>query len=505
MVATGTILNINETSAALSNNWYIMVVLDIRAAAKQPKTITADDPANYSYPRDFEITYRALLPTISGLQTAYVGKLNSAGVFDLPLSPTGLAGEVGKTISSWLWDNGDWTFEVGTNASQSPTIRFSSAGQFFLRVVVTQSDGLKNYFAMKVFVVPADYSSVINLAFDAAQITNDTANGLSCKINANAVNESDLITSIRRIPDGTFFAIWWDGNLPDSTSDIVFTGRARLENVRNNFDAQGNVILATPLTLEGATAQAMRVISRRLPIIQKTAPSDFGEIKTLTPWRAVVYFLTEHTTIPNVNSISFDDTSDDYQFPRFGTGDSSALAKAWYLTDAARNALTTVADFTLQDMAVDENGGLLFEITRDYTKPIGREVAGGGYYNSSSSDIQVLRALTPSVAQSDGQESATLNRQILLADSTLTEARNELGQRTTDDQEARQPQTVLNVSMPAGYWQLVVPHEALWYTWTIPTSANNKGVAYTTANRWTCRSVSPFYDIKTGKVMIGDD
>ena len=218
-------------------------------------------------------------------------------------------------------------------------------------------------------------------------------------------------------------------------------------------------------------------ISRRVPMTEDSTPTVFGQIEDLTPWRAVVYFLTEHTTVPNICAVQFSDVTETFRYPRFGSTDSSVLAsvldilftingaveysrsgelyldrKAWMLPTAGRTALTTVAKWTTTDMATADNGGPLFSISRAMIAKVGREMGGGGVYDTTTEKVQVLRATTPAVAQSQGNELATYNRQVLTANSAIGTASDELGQRNADDMEARNPQTIMAAYFPPAYW-----------------------------------------------------
>ena len=524
VVADATTININETSAALTDDTYIMVVKDVPMTAKVPRTITGADPSANSYNRDYAITYRRLLPIVYNLSSYYVGVLDSDGVFDLALSPLALiTDEDASSISTWTWTIDGLAFQAGSAATQNITARATVTGKYLLRITATDDQGQRGYFTFKLWVVPNDRSSVINLSFDAPTISGDTVNGWLCRIAANVTDKTSGLTRIDTWPDNLDCAIWFDGNMPLITSEIVFAGRFVKESVKNVFDQTGNSLQRTSFDIEGLATQANRVLSRRMAILDDSTPTVFGEVETLTPWRAVVFFLTEHTTIPNTAAILFSSTADTFRFPRFGTGDSSAIAsiidllftinaspmfaptgeiemyrKAWMQSTSDRNGLTTVADFTTADMMTDASGGLLFTIDHDYIPIVGREVGGGAFYNTTSGDEQLLRALTPAVAQSEGNQLATLNRQILAANSTLAAAETELGQRTADDRAARQPQTILTVTMPASYIQAVIPHEGKWYTWTISATDNNRGIAYTSSDRWTCQSVSVGYNPRAG-------
>jgi len=523
-VATSTVLYINETSAALADGLYIMVVKDVKCSAKLPRTITGATPATNSYPRDYELTFKRLKPLIYGLRSCYVGCLNSSSVYDLVLAPSVLLTDKDAAAGTWAWFIDGAAYQSGGAATQNVTVRFSTAGQYLLRVTYTDSLGNIGYFTTHVFILPANKSTGIKLNFDAVNITGHISEGWNATVNANFADYRNQKFRMDNVAEQTFVAVWYDTNQPLVTSDIVFCGRFIKETITNSFDPGGNVVMSTSFALAGITSQLGEVISRSIPILEAGTPTVFGEVENLTPWRALVYFLTEHTTFPNVASLQFTDVTEDYRYPRFGTGDSSALESmndilftynamanwdrtggctidrmAWYLGDAARNALTTVANFTIQDMATESGGGILYSLQRGFVPTIGRDMGGGGVYNTTTGDVQVLRALSPAVAQTEGTELGTLNRQILIANSAIATAKAELGQRTTDDHEAREEQVVLDVSFPPQYWDGLNPHVAQWYTFTIAGTTNTQGVALTTADRWTCFAMSIGYDMTAGR------
>ena len=526
-VSSSTVLNINETSADLTDDWYIMVVKDVGCEAKVPKTITAATPASYDYARDYAITYRHLMPIVYGLQSVYVGVLNSSGYVDFPWTAQVLITDADASTSTWLWDIDGLGFEVGSSSTATITARATAAGQYMPRVTYTDNQGNTNYFTFRVFVVPADYSSVVNLATTSPSTTRDTVNGHTLRLNANAVSHTGLLTRIDQLPDLCFCAVWYDSNQPLITDNILFVGWITGEAIENTYGPNHNRLLNTQFQIDGITARLGDTISRRVQMVQDATPTVFGDIKTLTPWRAVAYFLTEHTTLTNICSVEFDDTSTDFQYPRFGSSDSSALDSiisliftingsinyaasgeisidriGWMVSTTARTALTTVANFTTTDMGTSENGGLLFNLSRQQVPTIGREMSGGGIYNTTTAKVQVLKATTPSVAQSQGNQLTTFNRQVLLANSDINTGGAELGQRVADDMAARQPQTLLSITFPPSSYAWMVPHQAQWYTWTISATENNRDISYTTATRWTLRSMTLGYDASTGTLPM---
>jgi hypothetical protein len=166
--------------------------------------------------------------------------------------------------------------------------------------------------------------------------------------------------------------------------------------------------------------------------------------------------------------------------------------------------LTTVGSFTTQDIATAEGGGLLYSYSRKVVPQIGREMAGGAFYDTTTKKEQIIQAITPAVAQSRGKELTTFNRQILLANSTLDAAKSELGQRTTDDVEARQPQTLFNPTLANAMWWMS-PSDALWHKWTIPANTNNRGISVDTTVRWTLRSMTIDFDIEKGVPIVNPE
>ena len=522
VVATATILNINETSASLTDDWYIMVVKDVRCEAKLPRTIQGATQAANSYPRDYAIIFRRLLPIIYGLDSVYAGALNSSGYRDFDFAAQVLITDPDAVEDTWLWDLDGLSFQSGTAADASITARAATPGQYLPRVTHTDSLGNSNYFTFRVFVPPADYSSVVNLALTKPSIQRDLTNGHTLRLSADAVQYTGLLTRIDQYPDETFCAVWFKSNQPVITSAIVFVGWITEENIETTFGSDRNLMHSTLFTVEGVVGRFGDIISRRLPMLEATTPAAFGEIETLTPWRALAYFLTEHTTLTNICAVTFSDTSATYRYPRFGSTDTSVADSiisllatinggidsaaagglafnrdAWRLPDSARNALTTIANYTTEDAATGSNGGLLVSIARSHVQTVGRVMAGGGYYTTANGDVQVLRAITPAVAQSRGNQLITYNRQILPANSTINAAATELGQRAADEQAARQPQTIMRVTHPPAY-HFMVPQRNAWYTWTIERSENNKRVSYDTNTRWILRMMTLTYNAQAG-------
>jgi hypothetical protein len=171
-------------------------------------------------------------------------------------------------------------------------------------------------------------------------------------------------------------------------------------------------------------------------------------------------------------------------------GEIYVYRSARFLSPSARDALTTVMGFELQDMTA-------FSIDTDPAKLIGRQISYGGSYNTSSQDVLLLEAIAPAVAPAEGVgQNETIN-QVLSANLGISDAQIEIGERVANDFETRNFITKLNVTLHDGF-HFAVPCNFQWYTFDIPATANNRGLAYTSSNRWLLESIQAVYRNEVG-------
>ena len=521
-VATPNSININETSANIDDDQYILVVKDIREETKRPLVSNSDN----SYYKDAEIEFRRLLPVIYNLQSAYIAALIS-GSADIAFDTETLITDNDATSSkTYSWDADGGTFQVGSSTSEKPTIRYTSSGTYMPIVTVTDSNGNSNYFAIRVWVIPADLSDTINLSFDGAKIEANVRDGYSCSINAIIKDASDARMQIDDMADYTFCAVWQNATETPLNSFIKFIGRFREETVTNARHPVWSESQRTQFKIDGLASIMGRMTCYRIGMKEKDSPTRFDEIENLTPQRAIAYYLTEHTTIANTHSLSFEDFDETFRFPNFGTEDGNVLESiqsiAWqytagiefaptgelriarnavYRDSTSRSTLTTIADWDEDDIQVEIGGGAAFSIKKSYINRVGSIEAGGAVYNTTTGEVQVIKSMVPAFISGGGQETQTFNSQILTADDDLQDAIDELGQRVQDDLAAVQPRIILSVSHPDAY-DFLVPSLSNWFTWTIPESANNRGIAYTTSDRWILDNITSEYVPERGRRII---
>lgn len=495
--AAAAIIYINETSAALADDMFITVTKDIRAQPKLQRRVAG------VWKMDYEIGFRELIPTISGLQTVYVVVMDGAGNADLPLAPTGNANTSGSSISSWAWDSDTAAFIVGGAGTQDVTLRWTVAGHYMPRVTVTDDGAREGWFSPHVFVVPADYSSQIETGFAGATINRHVARGTTATIEG--------WTGIDDILHSTFVVLWrtesYNGTTTPIETNIDFCGRWRSEDDFTTGDEQYSTLAKANFILEGIGTQLAALPVTRIATETDSTPTLFGEINNLTLWRATVFLLTEFTNLANVSSITFGITDNSYERPLVGTQQAHALdasnnimgsinaamafspegeidirRSAQYLSDADRNALTTVANWTTAD-ALD------WHIEIDHMPQFNRMTAWGGAYNTVTDKDTIFQAITPAVAQGRGGEEGFLNAQVLESDATLAATHTEMALRDASEFAARNPAPVFPTSHPGGY-HFIVPSNWQWYTFTIAAIDNVRGIEYTTDTRWLLRTVS---------------
>lgn len=503
---SGSTLFINQTSANFADDDYIFVINDV---ALHPKVPYADDSGNVFI--DFDIAYRALLPIINGLQSAYVITLDGTPKADLALSPTALAPTSGATISTWAWSAPDATFVVGSSSTQNVTLRWTSAGVRWVRLTVTDNGGRSNFITFPVFVCSADYSdNFIQTGVENINITADES-GYNATINA--------FDGVETVLDHTLAVIFSVETIGTSSTPIVsninFVGRLRNNTIKTLADANYVNLTDTNITIEGIAVQMARCAVETWSSIDTASPTQWGDIKELTVWRMLCFVASDMSTLSNVASIEFDDTTNNFRAYIIPTqsetlwdamnaiadsingrvwqtaqGELNIRRSARFLSSSARNALTTVMDFTTQDMQT-------FTITLDPARTIGQAINYGGVYNTASQKTDIYQAIAPAIVKADGIGQAESINQILVANSTLADARVELGERVANDLEQRNPIPKLDTLLHDGF-HFIQPNTFQWYIFIISTQFNNRGVAYGANDRWLCESVSLDYDNNIG-------
>lgn len=187
---TATILYIGKVSGVqFSDNQYITILADWRINARIPGQVTG-----VTQGIDEDITYtaaRAGAPIVNIGPTAYV--INSGS-----FTPTATAIlEPGRTVVSYRW-TARGASSTSNMTTASPTITYSTPGEYYVTCTVTDSAGGHTLAVRKVFYQPSDTAT-----FQVSDITGNVDDGgWSCKIEGYSGVDTDAIQ------DGTLVVLW---------------------------------------------------------------------------------------------------------------------------------------------------------------------------------------------------------------------------------------------------------------------------------------------------------
>lgn len=512
--ATTGILTVNETSVVMNTGDYLWVLYDYRVWPKLARVV------NGVYYKDYDQAFAQLPPVVVGLQTAYAGWVDGTGnlriAFDVSSS---YAATSGASISSYAWTLPAGASVVsGSTSAAAVTVDFPASAGVWVKVLVTDSGSRVATRRCIVFPHSNDYPPALGV--EGIQVQGDLQNGWSASMTAFA--------DVEDVPDNTLACVWTqeyyndaEGAILATTNNprnVVMVGRLRTENNVSATDATYSVVNEARLRVEGVAEQLARLHSGLIAMTNVAAPTVWDEINDLTPWRAVVHLLREHSTFLDLHDLTFDDTANTFECAGIGVqqdnllgavndigesinaalefapgGAARLVRNAAYLSSTTRNALTTVAGWTNADY-------LGLDLALEHVDTVGRVTGDGGVYNAGV--VTPFLGIAPGVAQNYASGQSSLNRQILTAASALADAQTELNTRLGHHLAATNRRAVLSVQHPDGYGFLT-PSAKLWYTWTLNEDETNiRGRNYTTSERWLLTRVTMTYDNAAGTQTV---
>lgn len=510
IVATSTVLCINETSESILDNANIWALKDYRVWDRLARQL---GPTQL---KDYDISFTTPAPIIYGLQSAYAGVASGTPeVYTLSFAPSALPITSGATIngSTWVWTvPSGMAITVGSSTTQNITAEFDAGFADWVSVQVNDSNGKTGVFRFFVGIAASDLSNTVNLNIVPGGIQGDE-NGWTCSVEA--------FDGIDTMLDNTLIVLfdveYYNGTQTSILANVKMVGRIRKETDNTVSDALYSQLKKATLDIEGTLAQQSRVEHLPFTLLNVATPTRFDEVKNLTLWRAIAYTLYWHSTYLTLHSLTFDSTDNTFLYLGIPTqggnilsvvqdiavsnnatiesapqGETRVYRNGVYLSGAQRAALVTVANFDTRDLINIDN----LDITEVDTT--GKIQGSGGFYNSTSGKVTPLLSLAPGVAQGVGEGITTFARQVLQANVTQAVAQAELNTRTGHEFAAKRAEgTFLTVTMPPGYnW--LVPTRSQWYTWTLAATDTTGGRAFTTAERWQLFSVSYSQDNGAG-------
>lgn len=509
---TAAILYINETSAAITDNHYIFVLRDWRVWEKLARV------SGGVYYKDFDLTYATIGPLIAGIQTAYAGIVSgSPAGYTVAFSASATAVTSGATISSYAWTiPTGGTVTAGATNTANVTVRFdAAAAEYWVKLVVTDSNSKTTTRWVPVFAIPADLSTTVKLSSGGVSVDASLDNGWSASIPA--------FDGVSSVLDNTLAVIFtverYNAVETNLVTNVNFVGRLRTEASSNAPDPVSSRVQEIRYDLESPFSQLVRTAAPLIKMRYDASPTVWDELNGLTMWRGIAFLLLTHTTFPNVNSVSFDSTANTFYYDALATrgsnmvdaiqdfcqsinaaiefaasGEMRIARDARYLTTAERAALTTVANWTTEDATE-------WTLDHQHIDTVGQVKAYGGVYNTTSDTVQVVASYWPGTAQGPGSERVVLNSQVLAANATKAAGQSELNRRIGYESAVRNNRDTLTVTHPDGYhW--IIPSVSQWYTWTLASTDTTGGHAFTTSTRWLVESISWSHDPEAGERVV---
>jgi hypothetical protein len=513
---TATTFYINEIDYDLAVTDYVTVIYDFDIHERLERRTAAD----VAY-KDWDLTFKALPPIITGLQSVYVDTSGAATVtFDFSAVVDITAS--GASEGTWTWDADDGTINSG-GTTATPNITFPGYATNEHRwVVATHEDdnNVSNYFAFEVYTISlTDTSSnVVALNSGDVNITASTMDGYNATVRA--------WDGVDTVLDRTRCAIVsvdnYGGTATPITQNVSFVGRLRMEDSPTRGDERYAVLKDTTFTIEGFATQLGHLNGPALYLVTDSAASAWGEITNLTLKRTIVYLLAWHSTFLTVSGLTFGADSDDYRFNALTIHESSLLEWVNDVGGSQNAALEFAADGqstiqrhasiagaggldTIMTLAVDDGSGAWdmrdLSINWEYIETHAQAIAGGGTYNTTLNRVIAYRGRAPAMAFSPGWETATINGQILKVNLSDADAKAEMGLRVANTLAYVNPKTRITVTLRGGlYW--IVPSTWQLYAFDITATDNTRGRTFTSADKFLCIDTAYAYNAETGTYEV---
>lgn len=507
---SGLVIHVNEVAKVPVSGDYVWIVDDYPELDKLGRISSAN-----IYYKDYDLTFRHLLPVVAGLQSAYAGWVNeTTGLIRFTFNAsTSYAAANGATISSYLYTiPSTATVFSGSLSTSTVTVDFEESAGDWCHLLLTDSGGRTTFFHFIVFPHSATFPPA--LGFSGAQITGNIENGWSASIEA--------FTGISEVVDRTLVCIWnteWyaevEGALLGAGYNVKFVGRLRSEANTSTQDEKYSSVRNTRYQIDGCANILERTQSPSVALRYKSTATAWDEISIMSIWREAVYTLSEHSTALSQHSLTFDSTAVTYldklytvnkgglasAMDSIGRGINAKLCyapqgelyfarQAIYLTDTERTALPTVIACTTADM-------MDWTLEIEHGDPNGRATSQGASLNSSTLQLNVFKSISPGEAQTSDVGEIDLPNQILTQSATDNDAMSELITRSANFFAQQNGKASLTVTHPDG-WNWLTPSVAHWYTFTLDAEETPTGRAYTTADRWYLISVSFNYSNEKG-------
>lgn len=490
--------NIDENATILNDGDYIIVTRDVDLFARVRRDTLVDGA----------IAYHNLPPVTDGLPSVLVlYDADNDGLVNYTSVQTGIAVADSATVVLWAWDiSGVGTSSIDDPTLQNPTFTFEVGFHYLLRVIFEDDNGVANYQIVQIYAIDRTFGTPIVQPVVAGSIEAAVDDGYTSSLTAYA--------DVDALIDRTHCVVFHVEHFGDNSStpivnNVLMTGRIRSDSIQTRGTVEAGQVQQVTFAVEGIGAYLQRL---RIPndIVRAVAvPDEWGEMVNPNPFRMTVYAMWAYTTLTNIGSMGVETGA----FDAWRVGGEPREIEGGYALDvlenlldpikaavnfapsgelflgrivsylADRSGIATILTAGLQDMRE-------YTLDRDSSRTCAQVIAFGGVYQSASNTFDIYTAQSPSIVYGDAGETLELNREILTAESSSTDAANELAIRGSNHYAYSNPKPLLRISFYDSYVGVLVPAVYYRYAFDLPASSNTLGIGYSASDYWQCQSVS---------------
>ncbi|MGB1285070.1 MAG: hypothetical protein ACPG7F_00940 [Aggregatilineales bacterium] len=495
--STSSILKVGQNGQNLELTHYI-TVLNTYEVHEKPRT----QKGTIEY-ADWDITFRRLLPVETALPTAIV--LTGGTTAWTPTAvPAAIDADASSSFThSWESSNSNDTLDSG-GTTASPVWTLEAGAHRWIRYTFTDSNGNANLRVITIWTIPADLSSGINEGFvgengDVADISYSQGDGWSCSFPAYA-----SISDLRAGTMACVFSLeWYNDTAGSIESNIDFVGYLGQEVTETTGSDEYGYISETRFTVNGFGSLMNVAPISPVSIQDRTSPTAWSHIKSPTPVRALIYLLSEHTTLFHLCAFTFPSDHTDYIAPGYIFESSSDV-----IADAARyqaDAMDCILQFardgrmdmqrnlvqdddTARDAAdviitLTPDDFLSYSFDFDPVKQIKFYRLHAGVYNTTSGEYDIYQSFVPPMPDNRGTNTEQRTNVILTTNSSASAAQSEFSDRAANLYAAMNPTVLMRCTLKDEF-RFLQPDVGTWYKLTIAATDTVRGYVYGSSHRW---------------------
>jgi hypothetical protein len=462
--------------------------------------------------KDYGVDFRPPLPRIYDIYWDVV--ITTGATFDYSPTPSADAMASGATISSWFWqviENGVLTH---TSALQNPTFTLD-VGIHWLHLTVTDSNGNTNWFAAFIAVVPSTYDSVVHQAI-AGTVTNNLDSGISSSLIAYGDVSAWL--------PGSAGIIFMRAIYADATDEQFVEMAGWLSEASDNLrgSEQWGIEQTFNASFIGIADALNRIRLPGYPTSENATPSEWGEFLRVSPYDALWYAGSEHSTAFNVSACDLPSNYADFQFGSITVPGNtlqdvfSTLAfratgglinwspngemffrksLLYESSDTTRDAATMITTFTTADVEV-----LDFQFTPPNVFAFGAIHAGLASFNTTTKQPTVASSQAPG-GFVPGALLEQIDGIILTEDLSIANTLIQSGKFAANHFFAATDSTMLSLDLLQGYYVLQ-PSAFEWYQVTSLAPDMLYGHSFGVNDRWLYLSRSVTVNPEDGSLSV---